>query len=253
LWGPRRWTRARLRNIAFFRRETSGKSRNFNWHHTIGAWSFLPLFVIVGSGVVMSYPWANALVYRVMGERPLQAAVRAEGQAASRQPETSRDRRTSVDGTATDDRGHDVPLTLDSAIALSQAQVPAWRSIAIQLPTSEKAKTLTASIDAGTGGQPQLRGSLTIDRHSAIVTRWESFATQSPGRRLRTILRFAHTGEVLGIAGQTIAGLVSLGTLLLAWTGIALALRRLWSWRRRRSLGTTVVQPPVEVEVENAA
>ena len=31
------------------------------------------------------------------------------------------------------------------------------------------------------------------------------------GRRLRTWLRFAHTGEVYGLVGQTIAGLVSFG------------------------------------------
>ena len=35
---------------------------------------------------------------------------------------------------------------------------------------------------------------------------WEPFDRLSAGRRLRSILRFAHTGEVLGLAGQTIAG-----------------------------------------------
>jgi uncharacterized iron-regulated membrane protein len=40
-------------------------------------------------------------------------------------------------------------------------------------------------------------------------------------------VRFLHTGEVLGIAGQTIAGLVSLTSLFMVWTGLALAWRRL--------------------------
>ena len=55
--------------------------------------------------------------------------------------------------------------------------------------------------------------------------RWQPFSAE-PGRRLRSILRFAHTGEVLGIVGQTIAGIVSLGAVLLVYTGLALSLRR---------------------------
>ena len=93
---------------------------------------------------------------------------------------------------------------------------------------------MTFSLDRGTGGQPQLRASLTLDRATGGELKWEPFEMQSRGRRLRTILRFAHTGEVLGVAGQTIAGLVSLGALVLAWTGIALSLRRLSAWQKRR-------------------
>jgi uncharacterized iron-regulated membrane protein len=75
---------------------------------------------------------------------------------------------------------------------------------------------------------------------------WEPFESQSIGRRLRTVLRFAHTGEVLGVAGQTIAGLVSFGVLVLAWTGIALALRRLSAWRKRGVAGERRT-PDVEI------
>jgi uncharacterized iron-regulated membrane protein len=63
---------------------------------------------------------------------------------------------------------------------------------------------------------------------------YEVFATQSPARRLRSIMRFAHTGEVLGMPGQTVAGLASGGAVLLACTGVALAIRRLSAWRSRR-------------------
>jgi uncharacterized iron-regulated membrane protein len=75
-----------------------------------------------------------------------------------------------------------------------------------------------------------------VARVSGAVERCETFADQSRGRRLRSWLRFAHTGEYYGLAGQTIAGLVSAGGAVLVWTGIALALRRLLSWigRRRR-------------------
>ena len=51
---------------------------------------------------------------------------------------------------------------------------------------------------------------------------------------MRTILRFAHTGEVLGLPGQTIAGIASAGGVVLVYTGLALSLRRFVAWRRRR-------------------
>ena len=54
------------------------------------------------------------------------------------------------------------------------------------------------------------------------------------GRRLRMVLRFAHTGEVVGIVGQTIAGVVSAGASVLVYTGLALSWRRFRSWQVRR-------------------
>jgi uncharacterized iron-regulated membrane protein len=48
-------------------------------------------------------------------------------------------------------------------------------------------------------------------------------------------MRFAHTGEVLGLPGQTVAGIVSAGAVVLVWTGFALAWRRFRAWLSRRS------------------
>jgi uncharacterized iron-regulated membrane protein len=64
---------------------------------------------------------------------------------------------------------------------------------------------------------------------------YEAFADQSLGRRLRSISRFAHTGELLGLPGQTIAGLVTAGAVVMVWTGIALTLRRFRAWVERSS------------------
>lgn len=91
------------------------------------------------------------------------------------------------------------------------------------------------AIDKGDGGQPQHRATLTLERATASVVAFESFSDQSLGRRLRSISRFAHTGEVLGVPGQTIAGVVTGGAVVLVWTGIALTLRRFRAWVGRRS------------------
>ena len=102
-----------------------------------------------------------------------------------------------------------------------------------RLSTSAKAP-IVLTVDEGYGGQPQKRTTLTVDRATATVAKIESFENLSAGRRLRSWLRFAHTGEIYGLTGQTIAGLASAGGAVLVYTGIALALRRLAAWISRR-------------------
>ncbi|MGI9206149.1 MAG: PepSY domain-containing protein, partial [Woeseiaceae bacterium] len=68
-------------------------------------------------------------------------------------------------------------------------------------------------------------------------------ADRSPGRQARSWIRFLHTGEALGFFGQTIAGLVSLTSLFMVWTGFALAWRRLVSPLLPITVGTRARRP----------
>jgi uncharacterized iron-regulated membrane protein len=104
----------------------------------------------------------------------------------------------------------------------------------MRIPASGAAPVVFA-IDRGDGGQPHLRSTLTLDRSTGDLVSYETFGDQTLGRRLRSIARFAHTGEVLGLPGQTIAGLATAGAVVLVWTGIALTLRRCTAWRARRT------------------
>jgi uncharacterized iron-regulated membrane protein len=125
-------------------------------------------------------------------------------------------------------------VNLDPLWTRAQAQVPDWRSISLRVPASPQAPAVF-SIDAGDGGQPHLRSTLTLDSRTGDVIRVETFSDLTLGRRIRNTMRFAHTGEVLGIPGQTVAGIVSAGGAVLVWTGWALAWRRFRSWAGRRS------------------
>ena len=125
----------------------------------------------------------------------------------------------------------------------AEGQVPGWRTINMRIPTAETGPVVFA-IDRGDGGQPQLRSTLTLDRATGEVSSYEAFSDLTLGRQIRNVMRFAHTGEVLGIPGQTVAGLVTAGGAVLVWTGIALALRRLIAWRRRRTNRPDVIPLP---------
>jgi uncharacterized iron-regulated membrane protein len=218
LWLPKIWSWIQFKKVLWFRRGLPGKAREFNWHNVIGVWSAVPLAIVVAGAVPISYPWASNLVYRLVGEAP--PAAPSARLAAPRERSEEAPAMVRLEG-------------MDAAWRRAQEQVPSWRAISIRL-TAPPHAPLALTIDGGYAGQPQKRGTLTIDRSTSQVVKWETFDDLTPGRRLRTWLRFAHTGEFYGISGQTVAGLASAGGAVLAYTGMALAVRRLWSWLRRR-------------------
>ncbi len=217
LWLPKKkWSVARIKQGLIPRWNLAGKARDWNWHNSVGIWCALPLIVIAGSGVVMSYPWANNLVYRATGS-PL--------------PEPG-------GGGRGGGREVTIPMgDLDRFLLAAKQQSPAWRSITLRIPDA-RARTVTFAVDGGNGGRPDLRSQLTLDAKTGAVTKWERFSDYNAGRQLRSWLRFAHTGEAAGSIGQTIAGLASLGGILLVYSGFALALRRLAKYRAKRSAST---------------
>jgi uncharacterized iron-regulated membrane protein len=219
LWLPRVWGWRQLRAVSWFRGGLGGKARDFNWHNVIGIWSAVPLFLVVISAFPISFPWASNSIYRLAGEEPPAAAPRAPSTAVNTGSRTGTAAALPLDG-------------LDAAWQRAQAQADGWKAITLRVPASPQAP-FVFTIDRGYAGQPQLRGTLTLARDAAQPARWETFDAQTPGRRARSISRFLHTGEVLGLPGQTIAGIVSLGGVVLAWTGLALTWRRFNAWRGR--------------------
>lgn len=231
LWFPRKWTWQRVRPVVLFGSSLRGKARDFNWHNVIGLWSCVPLFIVVLTAMPISFPWANAAVYRMVGEEPPQQGGRGGGGGEGRQR---------GEGERAERQEPPTVAGLNSLWTVAEKQVPGWRTINVRIPASERAPVVFA-IDKGDGGQPQHRSTLTLNRATGEVVSFEAFSDQSLGRRLRSISRFAHTGEVLGVPGQTIAGLATAGAVVLVWTGIALTLRRFRAWVARRGKRQTEV------------
>lgn len=245
LWLPRVWTKASVRAVALFRGGLSGKARDFNWHNVIGVWSFIPLVFIVASGCVISFPWASNLVYRATGT-PVPNSVpisRTETAGGRSEPGSKRE-----PGTARTGQGP-TPATGPGALAAppdnlklaglnvvwekAASQSTNWRSMTMRLPSSDQAP-VTFVIDQGYAGQPQKRLTVSYDRESTEIKSSEAYSDLNTGRQVRTWLRFVHTGEFYGLPGQTLAGIASGGAAVLAYTGIALSLRRFLAWRSRR-------------------
>lgn len=230
LWFPRKWSWKNVRAVTWFRTGLSAKARDFNWHNTAGFWCCVPLFFIVLSGVVMSYPWANDLVYTMNGVQP----PAGKGKAKGGQNKGKGGERAAAGPVST--------YHLDPMVSVIKRYEPEWRTISFTAPQNDNAP-VTFTVETGTGGQPQYRASVTLDRESGEITREERFTDQDAGRQARSWMRFVHTGEYYGVTGQTIAGIASLGGVLLVWTGIALAYRRLRAWLARRNKAASTPEP----------
>ena len=208
LWWPRSKGWALLRKLAWFRAGLHGKARYFHWHEFIGGWALVPLLVIAFSGAAVSYRWVGNLPYWLVGEVPPVRASpvpAAEGGASSQ--------RTGV------------PSDYATLVKRAVGGETDWQVVTLQLPERDFAP-VTIAVDRGNGRQPSLQYEVTLDRFTGEVLSRGGYETFSNGFKIRRWLRFAHTGEVYGIVGQTVAGLASAGACVLVWTGLSL------SWRR---------------------
>jgi len=221
IWIPKRKTRAAFGNAALFRGGLRGRARDFNWHNVLGVWSFLPLVLIVFSGVVISFPWASALVYRAFGDEP---------------PKPQNNERVNRDTRGGNSDQFD--RLWSAAIANAANVAPHWQSISTRLPLSSKGP-MTFALDEGNGTRPDKRSQLMLDPRSGRVVEHKTYVRQSSGQKARAWLRWIHTGEAGGMAGQIVAALATSGAVVLVWTGLALALRRLRRWLRGLSESQT--------------
>jgi uncharacterized iron-regulated membrane protein len=220
IWWPRLRGIRRVSSVALFQPAASAsrRARDFHWHNVVGIWSALPLIVITVTALPMSYRWAGDLVYRIAG---------GEAPAATSEPARADRSGTPAIPALSGERA----ASLDALSRTAEAQSAGWRAITLRLPAGGDAVTFT--IEEGRFANRFARSQITVDARTGEIRKWEPYAQASGGRRARSWMRFLHTGETLGVAGQLVAASASLGGCVLVVTGLSLVLRRLRSWLSR--------------------
>ncbi|MES2597755.1 MAG: PepSY-associated TM helix domain-containing protein [Verrucomicrobiota bacterium] len=248
LWWPRHWRAANLKAALLFNRKLKGRARDWNWHNVIGFWSSFPMLLIILTGLIMSYSWANTLLFKMTGNEPPPPRSGPPGAMAGgpggpgggggegrRGPGGGEGERRregggpGMGGAPGGERPAGPPVSvegLDSLLAQVQERHPGWLSISLRMPQAPGG-AFPLMLDKGGRGQPHLRTMLNLDlAKKEIQPSPDNFEQLNLGRRLRMYARFLHTGELFGFLGQTLAVLCTLSAILLVWTGFALAFRR---------------------------
>ncbi len=238
LWWPRHWRWTNVRAVILFNTKLRGRVRNWNWHNVFGFWSALPQLCIILTGLIMSYGWANNLLFTLTGSEPPPPRERPAGGGPGGKREGGMGR---PEGAG--QRGPGGPreggpavtppsLTgLEPLLAQARQQIPDWASLSLRMPQKPGAP-FPLMVDRGGRGQVQLRTMLNLDvAQGKVLPSPDDLQQQNLGRRLRMYARFLHTGELFGLIGQTVAALCTFATLILIWTGFALAFRRFFPKR----------------------
>jgi len=214
------WLPKRFNNRAFKQRLTlSGNypnksARNYRWHNVFGIYIAPVLFVVAFTAIFFSYKWPG---------QTLKSYVSTESTSLTKPVEVSAQQGESQ-------------LPIAKQLTKIKQYYPQWQRIQFSLdnaPTNSK----IYRVDMGNGGEPQKRVSILIDASTGERIQQQKFDQLSTYSKLRSYIRFLHTGEVFGPFGQTIAGLASLFACLLVYTGVMLSWKR---WKNSRKVSGNV-------------
>jgi uncharacterized iron-regulated membrane protein len=247
LWFPVKWTRAGWKAVTIFKPFARGKARDWNWHTVLGFYTLLPLLFIAVTGVVIGDRRVNDWMFRTFG---LDLAAERQAAAAQRQAQKPSGN-TGVDDSESADEKKPAAATQPARVRRPPRDVPPedfhrlwtaavnhrpdWTMISTAWPIVRNGRANFA-IDTGSNAnntQPMARVSLGLNASDTAVVRNDTWAELHPARKARAVVRHGHTGEFLGLWGQTLAGVVSLVSALLCYTGFALSWRRFFGKKKR--------------------
>lgn len=252
LWWPGRWTWHFLKRIVWFDKRLTGRAKNWNWHNVFGFWACVPLFFITITGLIMSFTWANNLLFTMTGnEPPPPRTARGGGPGGgppgaprpgggNGPPNQRREGGPSGEGRRQREGGgrEAAPLQLaglNQALQIAQGKIPDWQTISIRFAQAPGAPT-TFSITSSHRGRPDKRVTLELDLASGQEVKFETFAKNNLGQKLRQFTRWIHTGEAGGILGQTLSGLSACAAIILVWTGFSLSWERFTRRKKKRGV-----------------
>jgi uncharacterized iron-regulated membrane protein len=196
LWCPQKPTSAELRKRLGFSGSLRSATRSFAWHHIVGIWCMPVILATSVTGILLHYQGARDGVGALLGNTP-------DAQVA---------------------------LDADSAVREAIANAPDWS--ALRLWWSDDG-AMTLRVRFAGGGRPTQWAELESGAPEPVGLRRVTLRRYQDGRAGDKVLgwaRWVHTGQAFGHLGQAIWGLAVLGILVLAWTGLAMALSRIRRW-----------------------
>lgn len=209
LWLPVKFKKKAFKQkLMLTKHHKNTQARDYQWHNVFGFYMAPVLVVIIFTAFFFSFKWpGNTLKsYVSTAANPLPTA-----QALT--PEE-----------------HAHQLLWQALFNKLDTAYPQWKTINFSVPKRVQNRQ-TFTVDMGNGGEPQKRKTVIVDTMNGRVVAEQSFNELSTYRKVRSYIRFLHTGEIYGLFGQTLAGIASLIACLLVYTGVAMSLRR---WQRSK-------------------
>jgi uncharacterized iron-regulated membrane protein len=178
----------------------------FDLHNSVGMVSFLFLFILSLSGVMIGFEESTVpMFYRWTGSEPSQRPAPAPPPPGAR------------------------PIGPDEAIEIARQAIPGATPFQINVPGPRAAYQIRSRFpeDLTPGG----RSAVIVDRYTGKVLFAEGSRTAPGGARIVIQNRAIHTGDIFGIPSKTVMCLACLTMVAQAVSGVCM-----W-WRRPRKKG----------------
>jgi uncharacterized iron-regulated membrane protein len=209
LWLPKKLkSRALKQRLTLTGNYKNKSARNYQWHNVFGFYMAPVLFILAFTAIFFSFKWPG---------QTLKQFVSTQSTELTKPVEAGIEQKSSL-------------LPIDKQLNTVKEHYPQWQNIQFSLDNMPMNSKIY-NIDNGNGGEPQKRVSVLIDSLNGELIEEMKFEHKSTYSKLRSYIRFGHTGEVFGLVGQTIAGIASLLACLLVYTGAMLSWRR---WKNSR-------------------
>lgn len=212
LWWPK--NKKIMRQRLHYKWTGGWKRLTHDLHIVTGFYTSLFLLVIVFTGLIMTFPWANKLLFAIAGSKP--EFEQSKPPISAYQPSLK-------------------PLSIDQILANNSVEIKDAASYSVRSPQDS---TGTFSLNVVTKGTIETAGdTYFIDQFSGKIISIQKFSNKNSGQRALAFVKPIHTGSVYGLPTKIISFIVCLLSLIFPVTGVMMWLNRIKKKTGKRSTG----------------
>jgi uncharacterized iron-regulated membrane protein len=201
LWWPK--TKNILRQRLKIKWDGTGKRLTHDLHVVFGFYTSIFLIVIVLTGLVMSFDWANDALYAITASKKVE---QPEPPQSAYKPEIK-------------------PLSIDAALRGSTGLLRTAEYYNVRFPADSAA---AYNISVLTKGSPEnTSDTYYIDQYNGKQLGAVLYADKNLGQRVRALVKPVHTGAVYGLPTKIISFIVCLLACIFPVTGVMMWLNRI--------------------------
>ncbi len=173
-------------------------------HIVTGFYTSLFLLVIVFTGLIMTFPWANKLLFAIAGSKP--------GFEQPKPPVSTYQSELKL-------------LSVEQILAKNSSKIKDAASYSMRSPQDS---TGTFSLNVLPKGAIETAGDIYfIDQFSGKIISIQKFSDKNSAQRARAFVKPIHTGSVYGLLTKIISFIVCLLSLIFPVTGVMMWLNRI--------------------------
>lgn len=214
LWWPK--TKAIMRQRLKIKWDGSTKRLVHDLHIVTGFYTSVFLIVVVLTGLIMTFKWANVTLFAILGSKP-PVKEQPKQPLSVYKPDAA-------------------ALSVDAALNSMGKTIATADYYSVHLPR-DSSGTYTVSVWPNEAIETT-SDIYYIDQYSGSLAGSQTFASKSLGQRVRAFVKPVHTGAVYGLPTKILSFVVCALSLIFPVTGVMMWLNRT---KKKRPLAKTLV------------